>query len=176
MADIKADSKDRDKKTKKEKGDELAEELVKPKRIQHAEDIDKVQAKRRVKPMMVVRKKKVVKKVEKPARNIGLEVKLPESSCDDPACPFHGTLPVRGQIIDGYVISNKMDKSVVVRKEHLRYIPKYERYEKRSSHYTAHNPTCIDAQVGEKVKIAECRPLSKTKSFVVVERFEEMKK
>ena len=177
MADTNAESKDRVKKLKTEKGEEVAEEPVKPKRIQRAEDIDKVQAKRRVKkPMKVVRKNKVVKKVEKPARNIGLEVKLPESSCDDPACPFHGSLPVRGQIIDGYVISNKMDKAVVVRKEHLRYIPKYERYEKRSSHYTAHNPTCIDAQVGEKVKIAECRPLSKTKSFVVVERFEGMNK
>jgi len=39
-----------------------------------------------------------------------------------------------------------------------------------NSRITAHNPPCIAARRGEKVKIAECRPLSKTKSFVVVEK------
>jgi small subunit ribosomal protein S17 len=146
------------------------EQPIIPKKIKTAKEIDKVQLKRKVKPKTVVRRKKVVKKIERKARNIGIDVKPPESSCDDPTCPFHGTLPVRGQIIDGYVITGKMDKSVVVSKERLRYIPKYERYEKRSSHYTAHNPSCIDAHPGEQVKIMECRPLSKSKSFVVIQR------
>ena len=42
-----------------------------------------------------------------------------------------------------------------------------------NSRITAHNPPCIDAKTGDKVKIAECRPLSKTKNFVVVEKEEE---
>jgi len=162
------------KKTAKSKKDDDADAEAEvpaiPKKIKTAKEIEKVQAKRKIKPTKVIRKKKVAKKVERPPRNIGIEVALPDSSCNDPKCPFHGHLSIRGQIIDGVVISSKMDKSVVVSKERLRYIPKYERYEKRSSHYNAHNPECIDAQIGEKVKIMECRPLSKTKSFVVIER------
>jgi small subunit ribosomal protein S17 len=171
MAEAGRSVKDREEATGKKGEEDAAEaEPVVPKKIKVAKEIDKVQAKRKLKPISVVRKKKVAKKVERPPRNIGLEVTPPADSCNDPTCPFHGTLSVRGQIIDGFIISIRMDKSVVVRKEHLRYLPKYERYEKRSNHYTAHNPACIDAQEGEKVKIAECRPLSKTKSFVVVER------
>lgn len=155
-------------KTKEEAAAEEPPEI--PKKIRTAQEIDKVQARRKIKPTTVVRKKKVAKKVERKARDIGIDVTPPEESCKDESCPFHGFLSVRGQIIDGTVISNKMDKSVVVTKERLRFTPKYERYEKRSSHYTAHNPSCIDAHAGEKVKIMECRPLCKTKSFVVIER------
>jgi small subunit ribosomal protein S17 len=46
---------------------------------------------------------------------------------------------------------------------------KYERFEKRQSKIHAHNPPCLEAKAGDRVKIAECRPLSKTKSYVVVE-------
>ncbi|MFQ6087426.1 MAG: 30S ribosomal protein S17 [Candidatus Methanofastidiosia archaeon] len=100
---------------------------------------------------------------------IGLDVKKPKKICKDPNCPFHGSLKVRGNIFEGVVKSDKMMKSVVIEREHVRYLPKYERYEKRTNKITAHNPTCINAKVGEKVRIAECRPLSKMKSFVVLE-------
>jgi small subunit ribosomal protein S17 len=76
---------------------------------------------------------------------------------------------VRGQIIDGQVMSTRMERSARIQREYLRYIPKFERYEKRTSTYTAHAPPCLDVQVGDLVKIMECRPLSKTKSFVVIE-------
>lgn len=104
-------------------------------------------------------------------RDIGIDVQPPsrEGKKGDPLDPFYGTLPVRGQVIVGQVISDKMDSSVVVRREYFRYVPKYERYEKRTAKYTAHVPSCIDANVGDLVKIMECRPLSKTKHFVVVE-------
>ncbi len=94
----------------------------------------------------------------------------PSATCDDVNCPFHGTLSVRGKVIDGVVVSDRMQKSVVVRIEYVDYYPKYERYARKSSRITAHNPPCIGARRGDKVKIAECRPLSKTKSFVVVEK------
>ena len=32
---------------------------------------------------------------------VGLNVQEPETTCDDPNCPFHGTLPVRGQVLEG---------------------------------------------------------------------------
>ena len=109
----------------------------------------------------------MVKKKE--ARDIGLDVKPPENTCDDPNCPFHGTLPVRGKVLEGIVVSDRMPKTVIVRRDYLHYIPKYERYERRHSRIPAHNPPCINAKVGDKVRIAECRPLSKTKHFVVIE-------
>ena len=107
------------------------------------------------------------------ARNIGLNVKVPEKECNDVNCPFHGTLPVRGQVITGKVVSDRMQGSVVVSRDYLHYVKNYKRYEKRSSKLHAHNPSCIGAKLGDTVKIAECRPISKTKTFVVIEVTEE---
>ncbi len=101
-----------------------------------------------------------------------MSLKQPTRECDDINCPFHGTLSVRGRMMNGIVVTDRMQKSVVVSIEYVRYFPKYERYARMNSRITAHNPPCIDAKRGDKVKIAECRPLSKTKSFVVVEKEE----
>jgi len=102
-------------------------------------------------------------------------LKRPKKTCEDPRCPFHGTLSVRGRVLDGVVISAKMDKTVVVRRDYLNYVSKFKRYERRHSHIPAHNPPCVGAKEGDRVKVAECRPLSKTVSFVVVEKLEEEK-
>lgn len=102
-------------------------------------------------------------------RNIGLDVSAPKQECSDLNCPFHGILPVRGQVITGKVVSDQMKGTVVVTRDYLHYVRKYKRYEKRHSKFHAHNPPCIGAKEGDTVVIAECRPLSKTKSFVVVE-------
>lgn len=99
-------------------------------------------------------------------------LRRPERECDDVNCPFHGTLSVRGRVLKGVVVSDKMDKSVVVSIEYMRFYPKYERYARMNSRITAHNPPCIDAKTGDNVRIAECRPISKTKAFVVVGREE----
>jgi len=107
---------------------------------------------------------------KKEARNIGLNVKPPSDSCNDQDCPFHGTLPVRGQVIMGTVVSTKMQNTVSVEREFMHYVKKYERYEKRTSTYHAHCPPCMNLAVGDTVRIAECRPLSKTVSFVTVEK------
>ncbi len=104
------------------------------------------------------------------ARNIGLSVKAPVETCDDKYCPFHGSLSVRGQVITGVVSSTKMHNTILVKRELTRYVPKYERYERRTSVYSAHCPPCIKTNVGDKVRIAECRPLSKTISFVTIEK------
>jgi len=109
------------------------------------------------------------------ARDIGLGVTPPKTECNDPNCPFHGSLPVRGRIFEGIVVSDKMNRSVVVRRDYLWYVKKYMRYEKRKSLIHAHNPPCINAKIGDRVKIAECRPLSKTISFVVIEKLSEQK-
>ena len=105
-------------------------------------------------------------------RNIGINVNPPKESCKDPNCPFHGSLPVRGQIIDGKVVSVRMDRTAVVEKNYLKYQDKYERFEKRTGRYSAHAPECLQLKVGDEVRIMECRPLSKTVSFVVIEKRE----
>ena len=104
---------------------------------------------------------------------MALTFKKPKKTCDDRNCPFHGELPIRGRILDGYVVSAKMDKTVIVKRDYLHYVPKFMRYERRYSRIPSHNPPCIDAKEGDRVVIAECRPISKTVSFVVVEKLEE---
>jgi small subunit ribosomal protein S17 len=101
---------------------------------------------------------------------VGMEIEPPKEKCSDPKCPFHGNLSVRGRAFEGVVVSDKMAKTVTVELEGLRHIAKYERYERRTSKYHAHNPPCIAAKVGDRVKIMECRRLSKTKAFVVVQK------
>lgn len=104
------------------------------------------------------------------ARNIGIGVKEPTQSCEDVKCPFHGRLPVRGNVLKGKVVSSRAQKTVIVEKDYLHWLPKYQRYERRHSRISAYNPECMAAKEGDLVTIAECRPLSKTKAFVVVEK------
>ncbi|MGC8812654.1 MAG: 30S ribosomal protein S17 [Candidatus Aenigmatarchaeota archaeon] len=102
-------------------------------------------------------------------KDIGIEVKQPEKECNDEKCPFHGKLKIRGKILEGKVVSVRAQKTAIVERNYLHYVPKYERYERRRSRIPAYNPECINAKEGDRVRIAECRPLSKTKSFVVIE-------
>ncbi|MDH5461319.1 MAG: 30S ribosomal protein S17 [Candidatus Bathyarchaeota archaeon] len=97
----------------------------------------------------------------------------PRKTCDDRNCPFHGTLSTRGRVMEGVVVSAKMDKTVVVRRDYLKYVPKFKRYERRHGHIPAHSPPCLNVEEGNRVKIVECHPLSKTVSFVVVEKVGE---
>ena len=106
----------------------------------------------------------------KTARNIGIDAKTPENACKDEKCPWHGILPVRGRVFKGEVISDKAPKTVTVEWGFVAKVPKYERYERRHSSVRAYNPECINAKKGDMVRIAECRPLSKTKTFVVIEK------
>lgn len=71
----------------------------------------------------------------------------------------------------GIVVSNKMDKSVVVAINTVRKHPLYGKYMKRTSKYMAHDEenTCNE---GDRVRIMETRPLSKKKSWRVIEILE----
>jgi small subunit ribosomal protein S17 len=101
---------------------------------------------------------------------IGLNVEEPEEACSDANCPFHGSLSVRGQTLEGTVASTDMEKTVVVEREYDVRVPKYDRYMKRRSRIPAHAPPCLGLEEGDTVRIAETRPLSKTKAHVVVEK------
>jgi len=110
---------------------------------------------------------------------IGLDVETPPEpenpeEYDYEKCPFYGDLAVRGQVLEGTVVSTDMDKTVVVEREYDVAVPKYDRQMKRRSRIPAHVPGVLEPlSVGDTVKIAETRPLSKTKSHVVVEVTEE---
>lgn len=103
------------------------------------------------------------------ARNIGITVSLPKKECTDKRCPFHGSLSVRGRLLSGQIVSSKAKNMIVVEHHYTHLIKKYKRYERSKSKMHAYLPPCIDVKEGDEVRIAECRPLSKTVSFVVIE-------
>lgn len=88
--------------------------------------------------------------------------------CDDANCPLHGSLKTRGRSFKGHVVSAKAQKSAVVEWSRVKKIKKFERYEKKRTRIQVHNPSCINAKEGDYVEIMECRPLSKTKKFVII--------
>ncbi len=71
------------------------------------------------------------------------------------------------RILQGVVVSNKADKSIVVRVERRVRHPVYKKIIRRSSKVMAHDPE-NRCQEGDVVRIQECRPLSKNKRWAVL--------
>jgi small subunit ribosomal protein S17 len=104
-------------------------------------------------------------------RNIGIAINPPEATCEnDNHCPFHGEISLRGRMLKGKVIRARVAKNALVEWNWLKKIPKYERFEKKRTRVMAHSPSCIGAKEGDIVNIMETRKISKTKSFVIVEK------
>ncbi len=122
---------------------------------------------------MVKIKKVKEGKEGKKGKNIGISASEPQKTCTDSTCPWHGNLKIRGRIFKGKIMSAKAAKTVIVGWNYYRFVPKYERYERRKSRLAAHLPECIDVKQDDDVIIGECRPISKSKSFVVIERLKE---
>jgi len=102
-------------------------------------------------------------------RNVGIQgVKAPTKTCEDEDCPWHGTISVRGKVLQGKAVSLKVKGLAVIQREYYHYVKKYKRYEKRRSRVHAHIPSCISIKEGEEVVVAECRPISKTVSFIII--------
>ncbi|WP_299693920.1 30S ribosomal protein S17 [uncultured Vibrio sp.] len=78
------------------------------------------------------------------------------------------------RIQQGRVVSDKMDKSIVVAIERTVKHPIYGKFVKRTTKVHAHDEDNI-CGLGDKVEIAECRPLSKTKSWTLVKVLEKAK-
>jgi small subunit ribosomal protein S17 len=74
----------------------------------------------------------------------------------------------------GVVISDKMDKSIVVQVERRVKHPKYGKFVKKTSTFHAHDEK-NECGIGDNVRIAETRPLSKTKCWRLVEIIERAK-
>jgi small subunit ribosomal protein S17 len=71
------------------------------------------------------------------------------------------------RILQGVVVSDAMDKTIVVRVERRVMHPVYKKFIRRSKKYSAHDET-NSCKVGDVVRIEECRPISKSKSWRVV--------
>ncbi|KAI3000412.1 hypothetical protein CBS147346_7102 [Aspergillus niger] len=86
----------------------------------------------------------------------------------DKKCPFTGLVSIRGRILTGRVVSTKMHRTIVIRREYLHYVPKYNRYEKRHKNLAAHVSPAFRVEEGDWVTVGQCRPLSKTVRFNVL--------
>eukprot|EP00123_Amoebidium_parasiticum_P019283 comp24435_c0_seq1/m.46702 comp24435_c0_seq1/g.46702 ORF comp24435_c0_seq1/g.46702 comp24435_c0_seq1/m.46702 type:complete len:158 (-) comp24435_c0_seq1:139-612(-) len=117
--------------------------------------------------------KKVTRKDLRFVRSVGLGFKTPreaiEGSYVDKKCPFTGDVSIRGRILTGVVVSKKMQRTIVLRRDYLHYIKKYNRFEKRHTNMPAHlSPCFLDCSVGDIVTVGQCRPISKTVRFNVL--------
>ena len=120
-------------------------------------------------------KKLLAKKTDKGVRyykKIGLGFKTPQEAIEgdyvDKKCPFTGNVSIRGRILKGVVISTKMRRTVVLRRDYLHYIRKYNRFEKRHHTLHAHSSPAFRLTEGNIVTVGQCRPLSKTVRFNVI--------
>ena len=105
-------------------------------------------------------------------KDVGLGFKTPKEAIAgkyvDKKCPFTGNVSIRGRILKGIVISTKMQRSIVIRRNYLNFVPKYRRFEKRHKNITAHCSPCFRVKEGDIVTVGQCRPLSKTIRFNVL--------
>ena len=110
---------------------------------------------------------------EQPTKKVGLGFNTPYDAISgtyvDKKCPFTGNVSIRGRIIRGMVASTKMKNTIIVRRDYLHYIRKYQRYQKRHANIPAHcSPAFKRISEGDIVTIGQCRPLSKTVRFNVL--------
>ena len=108
-------------------------------------------------------------------KNIGINVKAPKETCTDNKCPFHGNLKLRGRTFTGIVLAKDTHRTATIEWNYPILVPKYERSETRRTKIHVHNPSCIDVNIGDVVRVSETRPLSKTKNFVIIENLGKKK-
>ena len=66
------------------------------------------------------------------------------------------------------VVSTKMKHTLVIRRNFLHYIKKYNRFEKRHRNIPVHCSPCFRVKEGDIVTVGQCRPISKTVNFNVL--------
>merc|ERR1712107_692922 len=116
--------------------------------------------------------KKSGKRAARYFRSVGLGFKTPAEAKDgkyvDKKCPFTGNVSIRGKILKGMVVSTKMKRTIIIRRNYLHYIKKFNRFEKRHSNMAVHCSPCFEPKDGDIVTVGQCRPLSKTVRFNVL--------
>jgi small subunit ribosomal protein S17 len=77
--------------------------------------------------------------------------------------------PIRGIVFEGEVVRQKTPKTIVVKRNIVTYIKKYERNLLKTKKYAVHLPENMTVKVGDKVLVGETRKISKTKNLVVID-------
>jgi len=97
--------------------------------------------------------------------------KIAGAICKDRDCHLHGKLKTHGKVFEGTVIK-KFPRRIVIEFERMIYVRKYERYTKSKTKIHARVPDCMKDKinVGDYIKVQECRPLSKLIHSVVIEK------
>ena len=76
---------------------------------------------------------------------------------------------IRGRILTGVIRKMKMQRTIVIRRDYLHFVKKYQRFEKRHKNMSVHLSPCFrDVELGDIATVGECRPLSKTVKFNVL--------
>ena len=104
-------------------------------------------------------------------RNIGLPVKeLKKKPVENEKNnPFNGSLSIRGKLFEGIVVNAKAKHTVTIEKKSFINFTKFRRYGRSKNRIHAHVPSNLDVGEGDHVIAAECRPISKSVSFVIIE-------
>ena len=79
--------------------------------------------------------------------------------------PVAGNVNIRGKLITGVIKTTKMKNTIIIRKDYLHYIKKYNRFEKRHKNTAVHVSPAFRVKVGDEIMAGQCRPLSKTVRF-----------
>ena len=111
-------------------------------------------------------------KVKKVVAETGNKIKSVDKKCN-----IHGNLKTHGKIFEGKVI-RKFSKRITIEFERMIYVRKYERYTKTKTKIHARLPDCISEKIniGDSVRVQECRPLSKIIHFIFIEKVNGEKK
>jgi len=108
------------------------------------------------------------------SRNIGIPGVVPPKAkaeeCNDESCPFHGETRIRGKITQGIIVSMKSKNTVIIKRDYVQFVRKYQRYERRNTRLACHLPECLiqEIEIGDLVRVGESRKISKTKAFIVL--------
>jgi len=146
-----------------------------------AEQIEKAYQKQHLFQNAKVRDgKKASTKERRWYKDVGLGFKTPAEAINgayiDKKCPFTGDVSIRGRIIKGVVVSIKMTRTIIIRRDYLHMVRKYNRFEKRHQNTPVHCSPAFQVKEGDVVVAGQCRPISKTVRFNVLKVFTKERK
>jgi small subunit ribosomal protein S17 len=115
------------------------------------------------------KKKKTERKMKEKEKEI-----IEKTNCTDPTCPIHGRLKTRGRFFEG-IVTKKFPKRITIEFERMTKIRKYERFARYKTRIHARLPACLEKEIniGDLIKVQECRPLSKIIHFVVIKKIKD---
>ena len=106
-------------------------------------------------------------------KSVGLGFRVPKEAKRgtyvDKKCPFTSDVSIRGRIITGIVHTAKMNRTIIIRRNYLHFVKKYQRYAKRHRNFSVHCSPAFTPKPGDRVIVGQCRPLSKTVRYNVLQ-------